>query len=222
MKKIILPLFAIAALSVTSCGDEEKTEETKENVESKEGTETTHEETSSASGTYNIEEGTTVQWQAKHYKDDNYVHTGTIPMSQGNVTVENGKIVGGKFEFDMSQILEPGTDTTKPWTLQGHIKMPDFFDVANFATADFTINSVEGNNISGTLNVKGASQEITFPAEINVTETELTAKGSTEVDFLKHNIEVLNKNEAAPEEEKMEGPNPTAFISFDIKASKGE
>lgn len=222
MKKIILPLFTIAALSVTSCGGSEEHKETAEHGEQTENTGETNDATSDVSGTFNVNPETTIQWQAKHYKDTNYVHKGTIAMTQGNLTVENGKIVGGRFEFDMNSILEPGTDTTKPWTLQGHFKGPDFFDVGTFALADFTINSVDDNIVTGTINIKGVSEQISFPAEISVTDNEVMAKADIELNFLPFNIEHLNENEAAPEAEKMEGANPTALINVDITATKAE
>lgn len=222
MKKIILPLFTIAALTVTSCGGSEEHKDDAEHTENTQETPEAHESTSNVSGTYNINPGTTVTWQAKHYKDTDYVHKGTIAMTQGNLTVENGNIVGGRFEFDMNSILEPGTDTTKPWTLQGHFKMPDFFDAGTFALADFTINSVDNNIVTGTINIKGVSEQISFPAEISVTDNEVLAKANIELNFLPFNIEHLNENEAAPEAEKMEGADPTALITVDITATKAE
>jgi polyisoprenoid-binding protein YceI len=67
-------------------------------------------------------------------------------------------------EIDMKSTY---TDTDK---LTGHLKSPDFFDVANNPTSKFESTKVEksadGYKVTGKLTLHGTTKEITFPAKI--------------------------------------------------------
>lgn len=98
-------------------------------------------------------------------------HTGFIPIKSGNVTIENGKLVGGSFILDMSrtQVTDGATQ------LNQHLLAPDFFDVAKFPEASFKINKVSyidksDCNIEGTLSFKGLSVSINLKATIQSAE----------------------------------------------------
>ncbi len=217
MKKTVLSIFAMSTMFFISCGGEEKTEET---ATTENTTEEVVEEETGVSGTFNVAEGSQIQWHGRHYKDADYVHSGTVNVTEGSIVVENNNVVGGEFVFDMNQILEPGTDTTKQWTLEGHFKMPDFFNTASFPTATFSIASVADGNVTGTLSSIGVDQEITFPANITVDEAGVSVDANFELDLLPHHFPILDENEALPEEEKNEGPYPKAGIEFSLTATK--
>ena len=82
-----------------------------------------------------------VTWNARHYKDTAHAHTGTVAISEGSIVVENDAIVGGQFDLDMTQIVEPGTDTTQAWTLQGHLAMADYFNTSAFTSSTWRYTS---------------------------------------------------------------------------------
>src|SRR5258705_3372357 len=65
-------------------------------------------------------------------------HKGGFKKFQGELQVVNGKLAdsGNKVSIDTSSLF---TDTDR---LTGHLKSPDFFDVAKFPTATFTTTSV--------------------------------------------------------------------------------
>ena len=102
-------------------------------------------------------------------------HQGTIALSNGKLEVANGAIKGGMFEIDMASItntdLEAGKGKEK---LEGHLKAPDFFDVAQFPTGSFQIVEVTPatgvadvtHNVKGNLTLKGIEKSITIPANI--------------------------------------------------------
>lgn len=106
-----------------------------------------------------------VEWNgaaADHY------HPGTVALKSGSVTVDNGKITGGKFVFDLTTIKS--TDGTGD-RLDGHLKSADFFDVAKFGEATYEVTGVNYTSenvaqVSGNLLVKGVSVPVSFPVKV--------------------------------------------------------
>lgn len=95
-------------------------------------------------------------------------HTGTFPLKSGQVQVDGGKLVGGSFVIDLANLKVTDASGER---LAGHLKAADFFDVAKFAEATYTISSVNytGDNaceINGTLAIKGANVPVKFNANI--------------------------------------------------------
>lgn len=99
---------------------------------------------------------------------DNRYHAGSVSLKSGSVTVDNGKITGGKFVFDLTTIKT--TDGTGE-RLEGHLKSADFFDVAQFGEATYEVTSVNYTSdnlaqVSGNLVVKGVSVPLSFPVKV--------------------------------------------------------
>lgn len=213
MKKILYSIFAIAAISMTSCGEANETE-------TKEGdtTDTTAVEEVAISGTYNTAEGASVVWKAKHYADEDFVHIGTVPTT-GNVVVDNNAVVGGEFTFDIANLDENGdTDYTK--MLEGHLQDSTFFNTLLFPTATFKITGAETGKIMGDLTVLGVSQAITIEGDLAITENEVALLGTTSVDMLGFGMPFLLMSEQAPEEKKGESPDPKVVFDIDLKLTK--
>ncbi|MDY7396602.1 YceI family protein [Aureibaculum sp. 2210JD6-5] len=136
-------------------------------------------ETTSEAATYTADvEGSTIAWKGAKLTG---THDGTIKISDGSFSVEDGKLVGGNFIIDMNSIavldLE---DPKKNADLTGHLKSDDFFDVENHANGVFTITGVEekdGKNIvKGNLTVKDIKKNIEFPAVVSISDTGVTLK----------------------------------------------
>lgn len=123
-----------------------------------------------------------------------YTHTGTIQINNGTIVLNNGVLTGGEITVDMNSITPTDENyneaegKTKD-KLVGHLSSEDFFDVQNYPTATFTINSVDGNIALGTLTVRGISNEEKI-TDIVISETEgnLTANGKLTFDRKKYNI----------------------------------
>ena len=125
-------------------------------------------------------------------------HNGTVNFSEGNLQVEEGKIVSGKFVFDMKSIkVLDLTDAKMNKTLTDHLISPDFFAVDSFPTSSFEITKaemldtpVDGNNynISGNMTIRGISKNISFPANITVDESKVVAKGKVILDRTQWNV----------------------------------
>jgi len=104
---------------------------------------------------------------------------------------------GGFGEFSGELVLEPSNPTASSVSLTiqtasltsdtddltKHLKSKDFFDVENIPTATFESTSIEAggqgdatHTISGELTLHGVTKAVSFPATIEITEQEATAK----------------------------------------------
>jgi polyisoprenoid-binding protein YceI len=122
-------------------------------------------------------------------------HSGTINMTKGTVKVDQNAIVGGGFELDVNTIVDTDMEGSGKSGLEQHLKAADFFDVAKFPTAVFNITSVNPinatqksllvgatHNISGNLQMKGITKNISFPAVINVEDKKVSANAVFNID----------------------------------------
>lgn len=126
------------------------------------------------------------------------MHNGTVGIKSGEILVKNDTVTGGKFEIDMSTIVDLDlTDEKMNKKLTGHLKSPDFFNVDSFPIAVFEITSAEkianptdSNNykISGNLTIKGIVSNISFPAKIVATDGMVNAKATIVIDRTVYNI----------------------------------
>lgn len=96
-------------------------------------------------------------------------HGGEFKTFAGNFVVKEGEPQGGKFTIDMNST---STDNEK---LTGHLKAPDFFDVATFPSSEFIVTSFnkKGENayeVSGNLTLHGVTKNITFPTTVNTSD----------------------------------------------------
>ncbi len=112
-----------------------------------------------------IAEKSKVDWVGSKKSD---FHTGFFNVKSGSVQVEGGKLKGGEFVIDLANLKVTDVAGAK---LEGHLKTADFFDVAKFGEATYTISSVNYTSdnkatINGTLNLKGASLPVSFQALI--------------------------------------------------------
>ena len=121
-------------------------------------------------------------------------HQGTVAFKEGSLTIKNGSVAGGSFTVDLTSITpnDANYDAKSgygPEKLVQHLQSPDFFDVANFPTATFVINSAEGNTAKGVLTVRGKSNEETL-TDIAVSESEgiVTASGKLTFDRKKYGV----------------------------------
>jgi polyisoprenoid-binding protein YceI len=76
--------------------------------------------------------------------------------------------------------------------LTGHLKSPDFFDVATHPTAVFTLTSVSGTGaqqtVTGNLDLHGVTKSISFPAQVQVGDDAVTVKAEFAINRKDFNI----------------------------------
>ena len=124
-------------------------------------------------------------------------HNGAINIKSGMLHLEDGKLVGGEFEIDMTTIVNHDVEDEEWRTkLVNHLKSDDFFSVDKFPVAVFKITHVEsttdedGNNylIRGGLTIKGITHPIEFPAKVEINGDKISATAAITVDRAKHDI----------------------------------
>jgi polyisoprenoid-binding protein YceI len=97
-------------------------------------------------------------------------HEGGFSSFNGTLVVADGALAaaGSKVEIDMSSTW---TDSER---LTGHLKSPDFFDAETFPTSTFALTEVasgaDGATITGDLTLHGVTKQISFPAEVEISE----------------------------------------------------
>lgn len=176
MKKILLSVAVVAALSLASCG----------NKNADKATTTTEQEVAVEQGdkyTVNLTESN-VTWKVGH-KGGLNPRFGTLTLKAGDIAIDATGLNAGSYSIDMNSIqpdrasVDADEDVAK---LGGHLKSPDFFDVEKNPTVDFQItkvedfdaakhtSTVEGANkmVSGNLSILGKTVNITFPAKVTV------------------------------------------------------
>lgn len=139
---------------------------------------------------------TTLEWHTAH-KGGVEPHTGSLAITSGTLAVDNGTLTGGSFVVSTASIKDHDlTDTAKRAMLEGHLKSPDFFDVAKYPTAKFEITRVEPYDsaklpsllpgathlISGNLTLKDSTKNVTFPAKVTITADAIEAQANFNID----------------------------------------
>lgn len=215
-----LALLIVLAACGGASSDKAKTEEKKE-------------EAAATGASYQIDTtATAVNWQATH-KGGFAPRFGTIRVVNGSLSVANGAVTAGSFDIDLGGLkVDPAsvTEADKKHTdLEGHLKSADFFDVAKHPGAKFVITSVAPydstsqksllpgatNLISGNLTLKDSTLNITFPAQVVVSENDVTAKAKFTIDRSAWGISY--KTDGSPENWAI---SKDVEIGFDLKAVK--
>lgn len=125
-------------------------------------------------------------------------HNGTVNIKDGAMT-KSGSDFSGVFTIDMTSIKnEDLTDASYNAKLIGHLKSDDFFSVAKHNTATFKLKSIKDYKpkkdekgkhwVTGELTIKGISNEIGFPAEINFSDSGFKADAKFSIDRSKWDI----------------------------------
>jgi len=126
-----------------------------------------------------------VNWIGKKPTGEHYGH---VKLSGGEIILDENEITGGSFTIDLNSIVNIDLkDEGMNGRLVGHLKSPDFFDVAKYPTATFVITKVSKvpgtaaggakatHRLEGNLTIKGITKKIAFDASINVLKGKLTA-----------------------------------------------
>lgn len=175
MKKTMLTLALVSFIAFTSCKKENTNETTTETME------VTEVETNP---NFTVDTGSSIiNWTGAKPTG---THTGTISLKEGSFEVTDGKVTGGEFTIDMSTINVTDLEGDKKNDLEMHLKgtgenaetVDHFFNVNAHPTSNFKIVTIDDVNgayfIKGILTMKGISKPVDFPAEIMVTDNEVT------------------------------------------------
>ena len=184
MKKIAL--FISAAAFLVACNNSSDADK---------ATTTDSQEVTATEGTpYTVDSTTLVTWTGSKPTGK---HDGTFRVSEGTLLVNNNTLAGGNFTIDINSLnnLDLVNDPKQKEGLEGHLKSPDFFDVAKYPTAKFEITSVENyvadssskmkdatHLIKGNLTLKDSTKNIAFPAKVTVDANTVAAFADFAID----------------------------------------
>ncbi len=137
-----------------------------------------------------------VEWEGSKVTG---VHTGAVAVKEGSLAVKDGKVIGGTIVIDMTTITNADiADATDNEKLVGHLKSDDFFGVEKYPMASFTFDNVTHQpnaeagkpnyNVEGTLTIKDKTDQVTFPAFIEVQNGVARAKGDITIDRSKFDV----------------------------------
>lgn len=141
--------------------------------------------------------GSKLTWLAKKATGE---HSGNVKVSEGTFVIDGTTLKSGSFTIDTKSItVTDVTDASTNGKLLGHLKSDDFFSTEKFPTSTFVITSAKkgsGNqyNLTGKLTIKGITNEVSFPAAIDVAGKKLTAKAKITIDRTKYDIKFRSKN----------------------------
>ncbi len=180
--KILVNYFVISTLvlSVAACNNTPT-----ETVEMKEAKEIAQPKVVTAA--YSLMENVnSIHWIGfKTYSHDS--HEGSVLIKEGEFMVEDDQLVGGSFVIDMNSIENHDLADNQEYKqkLENHLKSPDFFNVAEYPIAKFTITKVETventengvtHSISGNLEMCGNTKNITFFAMVSIENNAMSFK----------------------------------------------
>lgn len=220
-KSFIYLTAAVAGLALASCGS---------NATEAGAADSTLSATE-GSATYTVSSESTLGWKGTKVVGMGS-HAGTIGISEGTISLENGNITAGSVSIDMKNIVV--TDSMPEEYKQkliGHFSADDFFNVEQFPTAKFEITGseakVEGDYthvISGNLTLRDSTKNISFPATVAVDENGVSAVGTAVINRLDWGVNYDKEKMSLSEKLQAEAKNGIVSkdieVTFTIKATK--
>ena len=168
-------------------------------------------------------------------------HDGLFPIEEGSLQVEGNKVVGGTITFDLRKldVTDADIDADSKGKLIGHLHSNDFFDVENHPEAQFVIASVETyaggatseetgsefqlanptHTVTGNLTIRGTTKSITFPAIINVTDSQVSAQAKFNIDRTDWGVSYRDES-AVTDKARDQFIHNKVNLGFDVKAIK--
>jgi len=220
-KSFIYLTAAVAGMAMASCGS---------NATEAGAADSTLSATEGSS-TFNISTESVVGWKGTKVVGMGS-HAGTIGITEGTLSLENGNLTAGSVTIDMKNIVVTDSmpDEYKQ-QLIGHFSANDFFNVEQFPTAKFEITGSEAKAdgdythvISGNLTLRDSTKNISFPATVSVDENGLSAVGTAVINRLDWGVNYDKEKMSLSEKLQAEAKNGIVSkdieITFDIKTSK--
>lgn len=166
-KSFFLLFFALSASFLLSCKSDTNTTAQTQSTKTEviEETVIPQETTTITDGSYIIDiAASTLNWSGS--KPSGKKHMGTVQLKSGTFAAKNGQFTEGQAIIDMNSIIN--SDQTGQWKtkIENHLKSPDFFDVAKYATSTITIKEAKNNGFKSTLTIKGIEKTVFIPATI--------------------------------------------------------
>lgn len=103
-------------------------------------------------------------------------HTGTITAKDSSLSLQNG-VFSGAVTLDMSSL------TSTPDKLVEHLKSAEFFDVAKYPTASFTVTNASTTEVKGDLTIKGITKAVSLPVSFEQASATYTSKVTIDMEL---------------------------------------
>ncbi len=107
---------------------------------------------------------------------------GSIDLKKGNIYLDNTDVKSGTIIFNSKSISHENKELRK------HLKAKDFFHSKKYPEIIFEIKETQGNLVSGTLSIRGKSNDETFTFEKIEKEGFLIFAGRASFDRTKYDI----------------------------------
>lgn len=185
MKKIVLNLFVLAAVTMASiaCKSEKKNKTLAQAPE-----EVAEKSAEAQKFLVNIDQSV-IEW--KGFKPTGE-HIGTIGIKSGAFFFNNDKLESGEIVIDMASITVKDEDLSKEKKkmLKSHLegtaagKENDFFNTTKYPTASFKVTGIKGEGentmLEGNLTMKDQTHNVIFPVKISWSEDHKTVNITSE------------------------------------------
>lgn len=124
-------------------------------------------------------------------------HYGTVKFKNGEIIFKNDTITGGKFEIDMSTIVN--TDGKYNEMLVEHLKNEDFFNVEKYPISELEILSLKYINdsqidIEANLTIKGVTQIINYKSILENSDKGWVMKSNFIIDRTRWGVNYESKS----------------------------
>ena len=120
-------------------------------------------------------------------------HEGTIKLKSGELTINEGKLVGGEFIIDMTSIETTDMEAEANAKLDKHLKANDFFGVEKHPTSlikitEVTYVSESKYKVIADLTIKNITHSVSFDAEVKINNNSYEAIATIVFDRTKYDI----------------------------------
>ena len=133
-----------------------------------------------------------IEWVGKKVTG---AHNGTIAVKEGELILDNDKLIGGKVIVDTASIkVLDVTDPTTNAQFAGHLASDDFFSTEKYPEATVEIVSVVGDHVEGHLTIKDIKHPISFDAAIDIDHDTLKATAKLVIDRTKYGMKFRSGN----------------------------
>jgi polyisoprenoid-binding protein YceI len=122
-------------------------------------------------------------------------HNGTIAIKEGELILEEGRLIGGKFIIDTTSIkILDITDPAVNAQFAEHLASDDFFSSKKYPEAIFEITSVSGYHVFGDLTIRGITHPINFDILLSLYGDTLNAAGKMIIDRTNYDMKFRSGN----------------------------
>ena len=103
-------------------------------------------------------------------------HFGVIAIKSGEISINEGQIIGGEVLINMNSIKVQDTDDADDQKdIISDISSKKFFNTKDYLVSKIVIKSVENGKLIGDLTIKGITQEISFNTTYSIKDNTLIA-----------------------------------------------